>query len=152
VPFKPHNYFSSNLFQTALQDQMVSSFNEHDTNDKLGYKSKTIKRLLYKQHDPHYVADQQIHLSTSQKQELAQLLMQVPKLFSRKLGCFPHKKVHLELQPNAKPFRCRPYPVPKHHEQVFKDKLQHLCDIGVLERCGPSEWLSPSFIIAKKDG
>jgi hypothetical protein len=26
VPFKPHDYFSSNLFQTALQDQMVGSF------------------------------------------------------------------------------------------------------------------------------
>jgi hypothetical protein len=26
VPFKPQDYFSSNLFQTALQDQMVSLF------------------------------------------------------------------------------------------------------------------------------
>jgi hypothetical protein len=151
VPFKPHDYFSSNLFQTALQDQMVSSFDEQDADDNLGYKSKTIKSLLYEQHDPHYVADQQIHLSTSQRQELAQLLMQFPKLFSSKLGCFPHKKVHLELQANAKPFCCCLYPVPKHHDQLFKDELQRLCDIGVLERCGPSEWLSPSFIIAKKD-
>jgi hypothetical protein len=67
VPFKPHDYFSSNLFQTALQDQMVGSFNEHDADDELGYKSKTIKRSLYEQHDPHYVANQQIHLSTSQR-------------------------------------------------------------------------------------
>jgi hypothetical protein len=28
VLFKPHDYFSSNLFQTALQDQMVGSFDE----------------------------------------------------------------------------------------------------------------------------
>jgi hypothetical protein len=80
VPFKPHDYFSSNLFQTALQDQMVSSFDEQDANDELGYKSKTIKSSLYQQHDPHHVANQQIHLSTSQRQELAQLLMQFPKL------------------------------------------------------------------------
>jgi hypothetical protein len=43
VPFKPHDYFSSNLFQTVLQDQMVGSFDEHDANEELlGYKSKTI--------------------------------------------------------------------------------------------------------------
>jgi hypothetical protein len=151
VHFKPRDYFSSNLFQTALQDQMVGSFDELDADDELGYKSKTIKRWLYEQHDPHHVANQQLHLSTSQRQELAQLLMWVPKLFSSKLGCFPQKKVYLELQLNAKPFCCCPYPVPKHHEQVFKDELQHLCDIGVLVLCGPTEWLSPSFIIAKKD-
>jgi hypothetical protein len=106
VPFRPHNYFSSNLFQTALQDQMVGSFNEQDSDEELGYKSKTIKSSLYKQHDPHHVAKQQTHLSTSQRQELAQLLARFPKLFSGKLGCFPNKKVHLELKPDAKPFRC----------------------------------------------
>jgi hypothetical protein len=42
VPFKPHDYFSSNLFQTVLQDQMVSLFNEHDADEELGYKSKNI--------------------------------------------------------------------------------------------------------------
>jgi hypothetical protein len=65
VPFKPHGYFSSNLFQTALQDQMVGSFDEHDADEELGSKSKNIKGLLYKQHDPHHVAKQQTHLSTS---------------------------------------------------------------------------------------
>jgi hypothetical protein len=49
VPVKPHDYFSSNLFQTALQDQMVSSFDEHNADDELGYKSKTIKHSLYEQ-------------------------------------------------------------------------------------------------------
>jgi hypothetical protein len=80
-----------------------------------------------------------------------QLFVRFLKLFSSKLGCFPNKQVHLDLQKDAKLFWCCLYPVPKHHEQVFKDKLQRLCDIGVLERCGPSKWLLPSFIIAKKD-
>jgi hypothetical protein len=43
VPFKPRDYFSSNLFQTALQDQMVGSFDEQDFSEELGYKSKIIK-------------------------------------------------------------------------------------------------------------
>jgi hypothetical protein len=98
VPFKPHDYFSSNLFQTALQDQMVGLFDEHDADEELGYKSKNIQGSLYKQHDPHHVAKQQTHLSTSQRQELMQLLVHFPKLFSSKLGCFTNKKVHLELR------------------------------------------------------
>jgi hypothetical protein len=106
VLFKPHDYFSSNLFQTALQDQMVGSFDEQDSDEELGYKSKIIESSLYEQHDPHHVAKQHTHLSTSQRQELAQLLARFPKLFSGKLGCFPNKKVHLELQPDAKPFCC----------------------------------------------
>jgi hypothetical protein len=63
VPFKPHDYFSSNLFQKALQDQIVGLFNEHEAEEELGYKSQNIKGSLYKQHDPHYVAEQQTHLS-----------------------------------------------------------------------------------------
>jgi hypothetical protein len=55
VLFKPHDYFSSNLFQTALQDQMVGSFDEHEAEEELGYKSKNFKGSLYKQHDPHHV-------------------------------------------------------------------------------------------------
>jgi hypothetical protein len=44
VPFKPHDYFSSNLFQTVLEDQMVGSFDEQDADEELlGYKSKLLK-------------------------------------------------------------------------------------------------------------
>jgi hypothetical protein len=41
VPFKLPDYFSSNLFQTALQDQMVSTFDEHNADEALvGYNPK----------------------------------------------------------------------------------------------------------------
>ena len=72
--------------------------------------------------------------------------------FSNKLDAYPHQKIHLDLQPHAQPVACRPYPVPRAQTQVFKDELQRLCDAGVLEKCGASAWLFPTFLIPKKDG
>jgi hypothetical protein len=107
---------------------------------------------LYEQVDVHDVASQQTHLTGNKQSGLKQILSQYPKLFSGELGCYPHRKVHLDLKPDAIPCRCCPYPVPRHHEQVFKEELNRLCEIRVLERCGASQWPSPSFIIPKTDG
>jgi hypothetical protein len=134
-----------------MYDVLVGTVAE-TMSDDLGYKSKVILESLYEQCNPKQVAEQQTHLTPPQRQDLAALLSEFPKLFSGQLGCYPNHKVHLELTENAKPYRCRAYPVPKAHEAVFKEELRRLCDIKVLEPCGPSEWLSPTFIIPKKDG
>jgi hypothetical protein len=60
--------------------------------------------------------------------------------------------VHLELIADAKPFHYRPYPVPERNKRVFKLELERLVTIGVLSRTGPAEYLSPTFVIPKKDG
>jgi hypothetical protein len=154
IPFKPHNYFESSQFPNDLQESMAGSIDDPTDDDDLydlGYKSKNIRGSLYTENDPRAVAEQQTHLSPSQRQDLMQILSKYPKLFSGQLGVYPHRKIHLELKADAVPSRCRPYPVPRHHEQVFKDELDRLCAVGVLSRCGGSEWLSPSFIIPKKD-
>ena len=83
---------------------------------------------------------------------MAQVLRRHTKLFSGKLGLYPHKKVHLDLDPNAKPIHARAFPVPKLHQGTFKKELKHLCEEGVLSPIEPSEWASPTFIIPKKDG
>ncbi len=67
------------------------------------------------------------------------------------LGVYPHKKVHIDIDPNAKPIHSRPYPVPQIHLKTFKKELNHLAPIGVLAAQQVSEWASPSFIIPKKD-
>jgi hypothetical protein len=81
------------------------------------------------------VAMKQSHLTMQQQGDLAKILSTYPKLFSGKLGLYPHCKIHLDLNDDAKPVHIRPYAVPHQQEIRFKE-LQRLCKIGVLERCG----------------
>ncbi|CAJ1931850.1 unnamed protein product [Cylindrotheca closterium] len=52
----------------------------------------------------------------------------------------------------TKPFQNRPYLVPKSHEAVFKKTIDEMVQWGILEKCGPMDYLSPTFIVPKKDG
>ena len=151
IPFRPSDYFDNQTFLASLQHSMLSSDEEREA-EELGYKSKTILPSKYDEVNSQDVAYQQEHLSRSQQEDLAKLFSKYEKLFSGKLGAYPHRKVHLELKKDARPSTCRPYPVPQHHRQVFKDELKRLCDEGVLSKTGASAWLSPTFLIPKKDG
>ena len=79
------------------------------------------------------------HLEPGQRQQLEYLLYKHQKLFDGTLGKYPHGKVHLDVQPNAKPVHKWHYPVPRVHYNTFKKELLRLVAIGVLEPCGPSE-------------
>jgi hypothetical protein len=114
--------------------------------------SNEILASKYDAIDTQAVAQQQGHLTQRQRDDLGRLLGQFTTLFSGKLGRYPNAKVHLELNEQARPFHHRPYPVPHAHRQVFKDELDRLVELGVLSRTGPAKYLSPTFIIPKKDG
>ncbi len=73
-------------------------------------------------------------------------------MFDGTLGVYPHKKVHIDIDPNAKPIHSRPYLVPQIYLKTFKKELDHLVRYGVLTSQQESEWALPSFIIPKKDG
>jgi hypothetical protein len=92
------------------------------------------------------------HLKAHQKANLLCVLQKNDKMFNGTLGVYPHKKVHIDIGPNAKPVHSRPYPVPQIHLKTFKKELSHLVKIGVLAAQQESEWVLPSFIIPKKDG
>ena len=92
------------------------------------------------------------HLNTQQKADLLWVLQENSKMFNRTLGIYPHRKLHIELLPGAKPMHLRPYPVPCMHLTTFKREHDHLIVIGVLVPTQESEWASPCFIILKKDG
>ena len=98
------------------------------------------------------VAAAQKHLTEVQRTDLDKALQGFDILFDNKLGLYPHKKINIELFPDSKPYHVRPYSVPMVHEEAFLKELKHLLDIGVLRKCGPTEWACPTFIIPKKDG
>jgi transposase InsO family protein len=92
------------------------------------------------------------HLTAEQKEDLRTLFNKHYKLFDGKLRTYTDAKMDIELQPHAVPVYRRPYSVPRVHMELFRKELNRLVEIGVLERCGPSEWGLPTFIIPKKDG
>jgi hypothetical protein len=60
------------------------------------------------------------HLNAHQKADLLWVLQENNKLFDGTLGVYPHKKVHIDIDPNAKPVHSRPYHVPRIHLKTFK--------------------------------
>jgi len=113
-----------------------------------------VTEILDAKHDkvnPMEVAAKQEHLSPAQRRQLAELLRNYGKLFDGQLKVYPHRKIHLEVDPNATPIHSRAYPVARAHADVFKKELRHLVDIGVLSPVGVTHWASPTFIVPKKD-
>jgi hypothetical protein len=55
-------------------------------------------------------------------------------LFGGGIGILKIRPILLELEPGAKPYHARPYPVPKAYECTTKREVQHFCDIGILKR------------------
>jgi hypothetical protein len=52
------------------------------------------------------------HLNAHPKADFLQVLQENNNMFNGTLGVYPHKKVHIDIDPNAKPVYSRPYPVP----------------------------------------
>jgi len=156
IEFHPADYFSEKSFSASFvsitDDPLLDEDEESIAAATAGYKSKTLLSSLYEEVDTDNVAKQQKHLLPSQQSDLARILSKYKKLFSGKLGQYPHRKIHLDLKEGATPRSCRPYPVPRHQHAVFKEELQRLCKEGVLSPCGASHWLFPTFLIPKKDG
>ena len=118
-------------------------------------KSYAVEKILdakYDKMDINKLMANKKHLNASQQQQLKQLFMKYEKVFDGILGLYPHKKVLIEVLPDARPKHQRPYAVPQIHWRRVKTELQHLVKIGVLTPQGMTSWASPSFIIPEKDG
>ena len=93
----------------------------------------------YKAMDIKQVASQQTHLMKEQQKGLEKVLLKYPQFFDGKLGVYPHRLFHIEVDPNAKPVARRPYPVADNQYKTYKKELDHLVELGVLSVAEESE-------------
>ena len=109
VPFRPSDHFDNLVVDELLHEAVTPSegaidqFFLQDEDDLFYQREGPIKESKYERVATDDVASQQKHLSPSQRRDLAKLLHKFDRLFSGKLGCYPHQKVHLDLLPEAKP-------------------------------------------------
>ena len=69
------------------------------------------------------VVNQCTHLDDEQKADLKQVLKGFQKLFSGKLGIYPHQKFHIDIEHEAWTKHVRPYAIPRIHLAAFKRNL-----------------------------
>ena len=93
----------------------------------------------YEKVDLDGIEKEQSHITESQQEDLYVLFKKHEELSSGKLGYYL-------------PVNARAYPVPHLYKETFKVEIDHPVEIGVLDFQGASEWDSPTFIQAKKDG
>jgi hypothetical protein len=91
------------------------------------------------------------HLILHNQNKLLELLIEFEELFDGTLGDWNTEPVFFELKEGTKPYHGWPFPVPRVHKDTIVKELNRLCDLGLLEFQPASEWMSPSFIIPKKD-
>ena len=136
-------------FSTLFKSYLIDIENEWLGFDPLDSYASKILDAKYEKKSGGRAA--QSYLTPSQRNNLAKLLKKHEELFSGKLGMYPHTKCIIELLPGSQAVHVRHYPVPRIHQDTFKQELEHLVKLGVLSYQGSSEWASPSFIIPKND-
>jgi hypothetical protein len=106
----------------------------------------------YKKADlPAIIRENCSHLTASNREKLLSVLLKFKSLFDGTLGDWKLPPVSFELKEGMKPYHGRPYPIPHKHTVVLMKEIKQLCDIGMLEWQPSSRWVSPTFIIPKKD-
>ena len=133
------------MFHIQVEDELLGQ-------DWLQSFVTTILDAKYEWTDVAEVVDKLTHLKTHQKADLLWVLCENEKLFDGTLGVYPHKKLHIDIDPDAKPVHARPYPVTHVQLSTFKIELDHLMKLRVLVPHQQSKWASPMFIVQKKDG
>ena len=152
----PRNLYGDDLLPTdiLLQEYLdEQEFNDGEWfNDSPDDIFAEMAESKYDGATPKEIADQCTHLTPEQRRDLEKLFAKFEKLFDGKLRAFTDEKVHLDIDPSIRPHRSRPYTVPFTQRDLFRQELERLVAIGVLEKCGRADWVSGTFCIPKKDG
>jgi Reverse transcriptase (RNA-dependent DNA polymerase) len=138
--------------EPSMVSQMILDLVEDDLITMDECLSSDILQSKYEPSNIRQIAQGQKQLTPSQCDELEEILLKFPKLFSGGLGKLNGKKIHLGLDPTVPSVASRAYAVPEKHKRIFKQEFNHLVQEGVLEPGTQSAWIVGTFIIPKKDG
>ena len=134
IPMRNANDLMEEDFHAMAESFLVQQEDEDFGEDWLeNYATPPVLDAKYEKVEIEDVVSQQTHLTEEQQDDLRRLLSKYTKLFDGSLGCYPHKKFHIDVDETVPPVHSRPYPIARVNEMAFKKELQHLCDIGVLK-------------------
>jgi hypothetical protein len=142
VPFKPLG---------ATIDEALCIHDSEAIVDSVDHMKKILE-AKYKPADIGKLCRESTHLTAKEKESLFQLLHRFETLFDGSLGRWMGEPYDIQLQPDAKPYHAKAYPIPKFYEATLRAEVERLCRIGVLRKVNRSEWAAPTCIIPKKDG
>ena len=112
---KPEESFTNDYVEEVYESEHV-----HTTTKLL----RVIFHAKYEKSDLHKVMENKCqYLTMTQRKELLKLLQKFEECFDGTLGIWKTDSVDFELKEDVKPICLRPNPVPKIHEEMFKDIL-----------------------------
>ncbi len=112
IPLCPPRGLDSKEFDAMEDTFHIQGEDEIFGEDWLECFATEILDAKYEKTDIAEVVKGLTHLNAHQKADLLQVLQENNKMFNGTLGVYPHRKVHISVDPNAKPVHFRPYPVP----------------------------------------
>ena len=81
----------------------------------------------------------------TQCNELLKILHKYEDFFDGTFFTWRTDPVYFELKQDANPICSRPYPLLKVHEEIFKNEVERLVILVVIEVANDLEWGAPSF-------
>jgi hypothetical protein len=119
--------------EPSIVSQMILNLIEDDLITTDECLSSNILQSKYEPSNIRQITQGQKQLTPSQRDELEEILLKFPKLFSRGgLGKFNGEKIHLNLDPTVPSVASRAHAVPEErHKHIFKQEL----DLPHSRRC-----------------
>ena len=77
--------------------------------------------------------------------------MKIEYLFDGNIGKWHGKTYDIKLKPDSEPYYGKPFPVPRIYELTFKQELDRLEALKIINKFTHSQWGAPTFLITKKD-
>ena len=108
LPMRPRSGLTSIDFDDMVDQYNIQVEDELFGEDWLNCFATEILDAKYEFTDVADVVNQMSHLNQKQKDDILAILKKHQKMFDGTLGVYPHKKFHIEIEPDAKPVFLRP--------------------------------------------